>query len=105
MWLMLQQDEPDDYVVATGEQHPVMEYVSKSFEVVGLDWERYVKVEKPFHRLIDIDFMQSDCSKAKREAELGAEDEIRRVGGAHGGGGFGSVATLAERRTVSLGRA
>jgi len=65
MWLMLQQDEPDDYVVATGEQHSVMEYVSKSFEVVDLDWEQYVKVEKLFHRPIDIDFMQGDCSQAK----------------------------------------
>jgi len=54
-------------MVATGEQHAIMEYVSKSFEVVDLDWGWYVKVEKLFHRPIGIDFMQGDCSKAKRK--------------------------------------
>jgi len=46
MWLMLQQDEPDDYVIATGEAHSVKELVGKSFDVVGLNWEDYVRVDK-----------------------------------------------------------
>ncbi|MDH4366655.1 MAG: GDP-mannose 4,6-dehydratase [Dehalococcoidia bacterium] len=67
MWLMLQQDAPDDYVVATNEAHSVKEFVKKAFDSVGLDWEAHVKVDKRYLRPLDVNFLQGDYSKAKRE--------------------------------------
>jgi GDPmannose 4,6-dehydratase len=67
MWLMLQQDEPDDYVVATGETHSVKEFVEKAFDSVGLDWQDHVKTDKQFERLVDVDYLQGDYSKAKKK--------------------------------------
>jgi len=55
------------YVIATGEQHSVEEYVTKSFALVDLEWRRHVKVDKTFHRPMDINFMKGDCSKAKQK--------------------------------------
>lgn len=52
MWLMLQQDQPDDYVIATGETHIVKELVEIAFEYVGLDWEKYVVTDPKFMRLL-----------------------------------------------------
>jgi len=75
MWLMLQQDAPDDYVIATNETHSVEEYLEKAFSIVGLDWRRYVKVDNRFLRPLDVDFLQGDYSKAKRK--LGWEPKIR----------------------------
>lgn len=66
MWLMLQQHEPDDYVVSTGETHSVKEFAQRAFEVVGLDWERYTKVDKRFLRPLDVDHLQGDCTKARK---------------------------------------
>jgi len=67
MWLMLQQKEPDDYVIATNEAHSVKEFVEKAFHVVGLDWQEYVKVDKRFIRPLDVNFLQGDYSKAKQK--------------------------------------
>ncbi|OQX21226.1 MAG: GDP-mannose 4,6-dehydratase [Candidatus Altiarchaeales archaeon A3] len=67
MWLMLQQDKPDDYVIATNEAHSVKELVELAFEVVGLDWQKYVKVDKRFFRPLDVEFLQGDYSKAKKK--------------------------------------
>jgi GDPmannose 4,6-dehydratase len=67
MWLMLQQKEPDDYVIATNESHSVKEFAEKAFAVVGLDWQKYVKVDKKFLRPLDINFLQGDYSKAKEK--------------------------------------
>jgi len=66
MVLMLQQKEPDDYVVATGESHSVREFVQKAFKVVGLDWKNYVKEDKRFMRPLDVPSLRGDYSKAKR---------------------------------------
>ncbi|RLG13613.1 GDP-mannose 4,6-dehydratase [Candidatus Pacearchaeota archaeon] len=66
MWLMLQQKEPDDYVIATGEAHSVREFVEKAFDFVGLDWQEYVKVDKRFLRPLDVPCLLGDCSKAKK---------------------------------------
>lgn len=66
MWLMLQQREPDDYVVASGEAHSVRELVQRAFDVVGLDWHKYVKVDKRFLRPLDVPSLVGDYSKAKR---------------------------------------
>jgi len=67
MMLMLQQKEPDDYVVATSEAHSVKELVQKAFDIVGLDWQRYVKVDKRFMRPLDVPSLCGDYSKAKRK--------------------------------------
>jgi GDPmannose 4,6-dehydratase len=66
MWRMLQQSTPDDYVVATGETHSVKELVEVAFKCVGLDWERYVKIDPAFLRPAEVDLLVGDASKAKR---------------------------------------
>jgi len=66
MWLMLQVDKPDDYVVATGEAHSVREFVELAFSEVGLDWEKYVKVDKKFFRPAEVEYLIGDSSKAKK---------------------------------------
>jgi GDPmannose 4,6-dehydratase len=67
MWLMLQQDEPDDYVVATGETHSIRELVELAFRVAEVeDWERYVRVDQKYFRPAEVDLLIGDSSKAKR---------------------------------------
>jgi GDPmannose 4,6-dehydratase len=65
MWLMLQQDGPDDYVVATGTTRAVKELVKIAFSHVGLDWENYVKVDQRFVRPAEVDLLVGDASKAR----------------------------------------
>ena len=67
MWLMLQQDEPDDFVIATGEAHSVRELCEIAFERVGLNWEDYVKIDPAFLRPAEVDFLIGDCTKAKEK--------------------------------------
>jgi GDPmannose 4,6-dehydratase len=67
MHLMLQRDEPDDYVVATGETHTVREFCERAFARAGLDWERYVKVDERFYRPAEVDLLVGDSSKVRRE--------------------------------------
>lgn len=66
MWLMLQQDTPDDYVVATGELHTVKEFAKLAFDYVGLDWQEYVVVDKNFYRPAEIHSLKGDYSKARK---------------------------------------
>jgi len=65
MWLMLQQPEPGDYVVATGETHSVREFLEEAFAHVGLDWERYVEIDPKYYRPAEVDLLVGDASKAK----------------------------------------
>ncbi len=75
MWMMLQQDEPDDYVVATGETYQVREFVRQAFEVVGIDdWEQYVRQDPKFLRPSEVDLLVGDASKA--ETKLGWKREV-----------------------------
>src|SRR4051812_37898887 len=67
MWLMLQQDAPDDFVVGTGETHTVQEFVEIAFDRVGLDWKKYVVIDPRFIRPAEVDLLLSDPSKAKKE--------------------------------------
>ncbi|MBI4037471.1 GDP-mannose 4,6-dehydratase [Candidatus Curtissbacteria bacterium] len=70
MWLMLQQDKPDDYVIATGENHSVEEFVREAFEAVGIsDWTKYVKVKKELFRPAEVDFLIGDSTKARKVLE------------------------------------
>jgi len=66
MWLMLQQDKPDDYVVATGEFHTVKEFAELAFDCVGLNWQDYVVVDKNFYRPAEIHELTGDYSKARK---------------------------------------
>jgi GDPmannose 4,6-dehydratase len=74
MWLMLQQDEPYDYVVGTGETHSVRELCQVAFEHLGLDWEKHVVVDPEFYRPAEVDLLVSDPSRAR--AELGWEPTV-----------------------------
>ena len=74
MWLMLQQATPDDYVVATGETHPVRELVQIAFQHVGLDWEKYVKVDPRFLRPAEVDLLIGDPAKAR--TQLGWQQDV-----------------------------
>jgi GDPmannose 4,6-dehydratase len=67
MWLMLQQDTPDDYVIATGEAHSVREFCEVAFGHVDLDWEQYVVVDPEFFRPAEVDYLLGDPSKAERQ--------------------------------------
>jgi len=69
MWLMLQRDEPDDYVIATGETHTVRELCETAFGLAGLDWERYVRIDEQYLRPTEVDELCGDASKAA--AQLG----------------------------------
>ena len=75
MWMMLQQDEPDDFVISTGEAHTVQEFVEKSFAHAGLGgWEQYVRQDPKFFRPAEVDLLIGDSAKAK--AVLGWEPEV-----------------------------
>ena len=65
MWMMLQQDEPDDFVIGTGEAHTPREFAQLAFDHVGLDWERYVEVDPKYYRPAEVDYLLADASKAK----------------------------------------
>ena len=66
MWLMLQQDRPDDYVIATGETHSVRELVEMAFAYVGLDWKKHVVQDPALIRPAEVDSLVGDASKARR---------------------------------------
>ena len=80
MWLMLQQDEPDDYVVATGETHSVREFCEVAFGHVGLDWEEYVVIDERFFRPAEVDLLVGDSTKARTRPGLGADGRLRGPG-------------------------
>ena len=66
MWLMLQQETADDYVIATGESHSVRELVETAFGHAGLDWQKYVRIDPAFLRPAEVDHLIGDASKAAR---------------------------------------
>jgi len=66
MWLMLQQDKPDDYVVATGETHSVREFLEEVFGYIELDWQKYVEIDPRYYRPSEVDILQGDASKARK---------------------------------------
>jgi GDPmannose 4,6-dehydratase len=66
MWLMLQQDKPEDFVISTNETHTVKEFVQLAFGFADLDWEKYVKIDPRFHRPAEVDLLIGDAAKAKK---------------------------------------
>jgi len=83
MWLMLQQDTPDDFVIATAETHPVREFCEIAFSQVGLNWEDHVVMDERFMRPAEVDLLVGDPSKAKRvldwEPEVSFAELVRRM--------------------------
>lgn len=75
MWLMLQQDQPDDYVCATNETHSVREFVEKAFDRVGLDWEKYVAYDERYERPSEVDLLVGNPAKLKKQ--LNWEPRVR----------------------------
>jgi GDPmannose 4,6-dehydratase len=67
MWRMLQQDRPDDYVIATGSSYSVEQFVAAAFAHADLDWRDYVEIDPRYYRPAEVDLLQGDASKARRE--------------------------------------
>jgi GDPmannose 4,6-dehydratase len=74
MWLMLNADRPDDYIIATGETHSVREFVELAFGYLDLDWQEYVEIDPHYFRPAEVDCLSGDASKARRE--LGWEPKV-----------------------------
>ena len=83
MWLMLQQKEPDDYVVATGECHSVREFADAAFSYAGLDYRRYVIPDPELYRPAEVNLLRGDSSKARRVLgwthRIGFEELVREM--------------------------
>jgi len=81
MWLMLQQEEPDDYVIATGETHSVRELLEETFSYAGLDWRKHLAIDERYYRPAEVDLLIGDLGKAKRklgwEARTKFKDLVR----------------------------
>jgi len=75
MWLMLQQEKPDDYVIATNETHSVREFLEVAFGHVGLNWKKHVEIDPRYYRPAEVDVLIGDCSKARKQ--LGWEPKTR----------------------------
>ncbi len=75
MWLMLQQDKPDDFVIATGETYSVRQFLEEAFGYAGLDWQKYVEIDKRYFRPTEVDLLIGDASKAKKI--LGWEPKVK----------------------------
>jgi GDPmannose 4,6-dehydratase len=69
MWLMLQQHQPDDFVIATGETHTVREFLDVAFGHLNLDWKEYVKIDPKYYRPTEVDLLIGDASKAKKQLQ------------------------------------
>jgi len=67
MWLMLQQDRPDDYVISTGKTHTVESFVQAAFDYAGLDWREHVVIDPRFYRPAEVSLLLGDCAKARRQ--------------------------------------
>jgi GDPmannose 4,6-dehydratase len=80
MWLMLQQDRPDDFVIATGETHSIREFLDAAFDVVGIsNWEKYVKQDPRFMRPAEVDVLRGDASKAKYELGWTPKTDFKKL--------------------------
>ncbi|QQR81018.1 MAG: GDP-mannose 4,6-dehydratase [Deltaproteobacteria bacterium] len=78
-WLMLQQENPDDYVIGTGESHTVKEFVEEAFSYANLDWKEFVKIDPRYFRPAEADCLQADISKAKRQLQWTPKTSFREL--------------------------
>lgn len=79
MWLMLQQKKAEDYVIATGETHSVKEFLQEAFDYAGLDWRRYVEIDKRYFRPTEVDCLIGDNSKARRKLKWRPKVNFRQL--------------------------
>jgi len=79
MWLMLQQEKPDDYVIATGETHTIREFLDESFGHVGLDWKPYVEIDPRYYRPAEVELLIGDASKAKRQLNWSPKTNFKQL--------------------------
>jgi GDPmannose 4,6-dehydratase len=83
MWLMLQQESPDDFVIATGETYSVREFAQKAFGLLDLEWERYVVIDPRYYRPTEVVVLQGDASKARKQLNwrprVGIDELVRRM--------------------------
>ncbi|MEH7178584.1 GDP-mannose 4,6-dehydratase [Neobacillus vireti] len=79
MWLMLQQNTPDDYIISTGETHSVEELVNIAFSYVGLDWRNYVIIDRNLIRPAEVDLLLGDCTKAKEKLAWKTEVSFKEL--------------------------
>ncbi len=83
MWLMLQQETPDDFVIATGESHSVKEFLQEAFSYAGLDWQPYVAIDSRYFRPTEVEFLQGDAAKAKKilgwQPKVGFKELVRKM--------------------------
>ncbi len=100
MWLMMQQPEADDYVIATGEHHSVQEFLELSFDRVGLDWHKYVEADERYLRPAEVDLLLGDASKARRILGWRPKVSFAQLVGIM----IESDLALAERELRALGR-
>jgi len=103
MWLMLQQDAPDDYVIATGETHSVREFLEEAFSYVGLDWQEFTEIDPRYSRPAEVDELVGDPSKAKNilgwEARTRFKDLVRLMVD----GDLGMIGATAPNKVVKSG--
>ena len=64
MWLMMQQEAPDDYVIATNETHAIQEFIETAFDIVGLDWKKHIRIDERFMRPVDVNYLKGDYKKS-----------------------------------------
>ncbi len=79
MWMMLQQDEPDDFVIATGEMHSVQEFLEVAFESLDLDWKKYVEIDPRYFRPTEVDELRGDFSKAREKLGWSPKVDFRTL--------------------------
>lgn len=83
MWLMLQQKEPEDFLIATGETYAVREFVERTFGYLDLDWERYVEIDPRYFRPTEVDILHGDATKARKrlgwEPRVSIDELVRRM--------------------------
>ncbi|MDI6451294.1 GDP-mannose 4,6-dehydratase [Sedimentisphaerales bacterium M17dextr] len=79
MWLMLQQDRPDDYVIATGQTHSVKEFLDEVFGYLDLDWRQYVEIDPRYFRPSEVDLLEGGASKARRTLGWGPEVHFKEL--------------------------
>ena len=92
MWLMLQQERPDDYIIATGESHTVRDLVEVAFAAAGLDWRRHVEIDRRYMRPTEVDALRGDATKARRV--LGWQPRVA----------FAELIEIMVRRDIDLAR-
>ena len=79
MWRMLKQDDPQDFVIGTGETHQVREFVAEAFDYAGLDWKDYVEIDSRYFRPTEVDLLQADPSKAVKELDWSPRVTFREL--------------------------